>query len=692
MSNELDRADEELAERVDALTDRVPMAKVHLIGRDEVAPSNVMDAEVVVRDTTIFSRSGALNPPYEPGMMCKIHEHSSALRQNVDAYAVNIDGFGHTFEPIIDLEADDAFEKVSDAIYFERLHEAGGDEANAEFPDDDEVVERMDTMRDEMRLEHAKLTALFEFCCADESFITLRTKTRQDKEIMGNGYWEILRNAANQPVQFTYVPGFTVRLMPLDKELTEVEMKVKRSPLTFDTVKSFKRFRKYVQVHEGRKTFFKEFGDPRLMSVKTGMVYEDQKAFDKAEGAETGEGDKTVTPPAATEMLHFAVHSARSPYGVPRWIGSLLAVLGIRQAEEVNYLYFDNKSVPPLAVLVSGGRLTQNSVKKIEDFVENKIKGRKNFHSILIIEAEAANDASLDNASGRMRIEIKPLTDAQQKDGLFLDYDERGMDKIGMSFRLPRLLRGDIRDFNRATAEAALDFTEAQVFSPERGDFDWTINRKLLSELEIRFHNFVSNSPSSRNPIELAEIVVSLVTANVLTPAEAREFVQAVFNKDLKKIEDLWTKIPPELLIAGVLPDDEGGVTGLGDGDGDEIDEEEEEEIPEPVVAADVSTGNLETDGGAKVPAQGKPGKKKPKKKPPAKALVRLPAKLAKERKLRRLAKDLITLRDVLEKEERQIVAADLNRQRQQDSAEVITLSREEFEAFGIIPNNPAEE
>jgi hypothetical protein len=38
----------------------------------------------------------------------------------------------------------------------------------------------------------------------------------------------------------------------------------------------------------------------------------------------------------ALELIHFAVHSPRSPYGVPRWVGTLLAVLGSRQMEEVN--------------------------------------------------------------------------------------------------------------------------------------------------------------------------------------------------------------------------------------------------------------------------------------------------------------------------------------------------------------------
>ena len=56
------------------------------------------------------------------------------------------------------------------------------------------------------------------------------------------------------------------------------------------------------------------------------------------------------------------------------------SVLGSRQAEEVNFLYFENKSVPPLALLVSGGRLSAQSIPRIESFIENHIRGKRNFH------------------------------------------------------------------------------------------------------------------------------------------------------------------------------------------------------------------------------------------------------------------------------------------------------------------------
>src|SRR5262249_34309230 len=121
--------------------------------------------------------------------------------------------------------------------------------------------------------------------------------------------------------------------------------------------------------------------------------------------------DPTDAP--ATETLHFTVPSTGPPYGVPRWIGALLSVLGSREMEEVNYLYFQNKSVPPLALLVSGGRLSDASIPRIERFIEENLKGKENFHKILILEAEGGGSSG---EMARAKIELHPLTDAQQQD------------------------------------------------------------------------------------------------------------------------------------------------------------------------------------------------------------------------------------------------------------------------------------
>jgi len=492
--------------------------------------------------SSAFSRAGALEPPYDPQALCLLMEHSNSLRQNVDAYATNIDGFGHRFEPAIDFDADDADANVADIVFLERLAARDRGELPKDAalqPTDEEVAERKRELKQLARIERARLAAFFDFCCFDHSFVDLRRRTRQDLEVTGNAFWEILRDARGEVARLVYVPSYSVRLLPLDREPVEIEDRVRVSPVSFESVPARRRLRRYVQIQGQDRVFFKTFRDPRVISRRTGQVFPDVAALMKA--------DPSDGP--ATELIHFAIHSPRSPYGVPRWVGTLLAVLGSRQMEEVNYLYFENKSVPPLALLVSGGRLSEASVPRIERFIEENLKGKENFHKVLILEAEGGSGAG---DTGRARIELKPLTDAQQQDALFQVYGERNIDKVGSAFRLPKLLRGESKDFNRATAESALRFAEDQVFQPERDEFDFLMNRQLLADLGIRFWRFRSQTPATRDPERMTQMVEKLVRVGVLTPEEGRYLAGDIFNREFRKISDDWTKRPITLTLAGV--------------------------------------------------------------------------------------------------------------------------------------------
>jgi len=213
----------------------------------------------------------------------------------------------------------------------------------------------------------------------------------------------VLRDGRGQLARLVYVPSYTVRLMPLDREPVEVEERTRVSSVSFEPVTARRRLRRFLQIQGQDRVYFKSFGDPRVISRSTGQVFGSVEAL-----LEANDNDGP-----ATELLHFAIHSPRSPYGVPRWVGTLLSVLGSRQMEEVNYLYFENKSVPPLALLVSGGRLSDASVPRIERFIEENLKGKTNFHKILILEAEGSG-----GTDGRAKIELRRLTDAQQQDAL----------------------------------------------------------------------------------------------------------------------------------------------------------------------------------------------------------------------------------------------------------------------------------
>lgn len=508
----------------------------------------------------LFGTAGVLEPAYDPATLIVLWENSSALSQNVAAYVTNIDGLGHRLAPKFDLNADDSSEKVRDALWVARVREAelssgaGGAPVDpiALMPTDAEVAGAIERLKVLARLERAKLKAFLDAVSPVGSFESLRRQTRQDREITGNGFWEVLRNRAGRVARFILVPSVNMRCTALDEIPTMITEKVQIG-LGFEEVQQPRFFRRYVQAVGQSLVWFKEYGDPRVVSQKTGEIYTNAAEFDRKTGGKE---------PVATEIIHFRIPRPGEAYGAPRWIGNLLAVLGSRACDEVNFNYFDNKGIPPLALLVSGGRLSTDATEKIETYIRDNIKGRENFHRILVIEAEDDGDPLMQRELPKLKFER--LTDAQQGDALFQKYDERNIDKIGSSFRIPRLLRGDVRDFNRATADASMRFADEQVFEPERLEFDGWFNRVILPEIGVTLWEFRSLGPQTRDPERVATIIVDLAKVGVVTPNEARDLASEIIGTDLDPIDEAWAKQPIQLTLAGFRPEESTPSGGSG--------------------------------------------------------------------------------------------------------------------------------
>ncbi len=492
-----------------------------------------------------FEQAGALEPPFTFESMLSIYEQSSILPQNIRALSTNIDGFGYHLTPTIDPNSEEADIKIASMIRMERAFATDGvasysGEGRLNIdPTPEEVQQRKQQLIAQMHLEQALVELFFESCSRQISFVRLRKETREELEITGNAFWEVLRNERGEIDSFNRIPAYSMRLLPIDRVPIECTMKIRVSATQCGNKKMMRNFRRFVQIAEGRSIFFKEFGDPRVVSTRSGKCEEIKP--------ETPDADGFADRPA-TEIIHFQIPSYHSPYGVPRWVGVLLAVLGTSAAEEVNYLYFDNKSIPPLALLVSGAHCTPGTIKSIEGYIENEFKGRANFHKILVLEAEASPMAG--SQSTQVRMVLQPLTSAQQRDGLFQKYIGDNRDFVGQAFRLPKIITGNTKDFTRASLEGALRFAEQQVFQPERQDFDDFINRLIFLEMGWATVKYTSNSPLASDPQTMMTMIQGGVIAGVLTPEDGRKLCSLVFNQDFAKISSIWTKQPLSVTLA----------------------------------------------------------------------------------------------------------------------------------------------
>jgi PBSX family phage portal protein len=477
-----------------------------------------------------------IDPPYDLDALSAIISMSSELPQNIDAMKQNCEGYGYNLIPQVPEKEKKKFEN--------------------------QITE-----------EANKLDDFFKYSSYQISFTKMRKNIREDLESIGNGYMEILRNEGKQVDGFEHIKAINMRLTQQDKDFTEVKIKKFNSQeYKYNEIKYKRRFRRYVQVINENKVFFKEFGDPRSIDARTG------KEFTKEEASEASVNGLPFI--AATEVYHFSLGGSESVYGLPRWIGTTPAIVGSRAMEETNVDWFHNKAIPPMVYMVSGGKLTKGAVDRIKEYSAAQVRGLDNYHKALILDAVGSGTpGSLEK--NNVRIDIKELK--QLKEGIFLEYDKSNQRKIRSSFRLPGIFVGATDDYTRATAKESKEVAEEQIFQPERADFDFFINRNIFPELDIKYHAFQTKSVPINNRKDETDLTFKQSRSG-LAYKEQREKLDNINEVEIEDLDSdkVYMNIPSdlakELLKSGhitltdTMDDLKNGLVGI------DLDEEEDEE------------------------------------------------------------------------------------------------------------------
>jgi len=520
----------------------------------ETQKSNLTDTEAAER--AAWGQAGCLEPTLSPRRLNLWYQISSSLQQLVDVMMTNVFGGGWRLEPALDLGSEDTWNSVRADLILRREEaeltessEAGRDPKPIEDPTDDEVSERIESLKeDQWRQRQRALRFLRNVNPRPEGdLVDILWSGGEDREVIGWCCFEIRRNAKGEPSRVSRDMSWTFRGLPLDEPIS-TKVRIQESDVSWDYEDDWVRFRRFVQISPatGTSRYFKEYGDPRVISALSGKTYKDEKALKKAE--------PTAAP--ATELLWIPMGNPESAiYGLNRWAGNVASVVGCYKMEVVNLLYFENKAIPPLVIMVKGGRLAAQAKTDITNAIRDHIKGSGNFHGVLIIEAAPVSSGpnlTGQAQQGQVEIAFEPLTKAFFTDQLFGEYDKANRDKVRQAFRIPRLLTGDTEKDNRATAEATLRFFDAQVAGPERSFWERIINRTLLRDLGITLWRWKLNAPVQLNPLEFAKIIDDLVQ-DTITVKEARRLVSRIFGEDLDRIEGAaWMEVPAKVFLSGL--------------------------------------------------------------------------------------------------------------------------------------------
>lgn len=455
-----------------------------VLQRDEngnVITSNIKPTETEDK----YTHEQVITPPFNLLSLIVLEEESNILRECVDAMVNNIAGFGYTYRP-------------------RKIREK-------EKEQNKEAIE----------LEGILLEGYLGTVCVDPSFTETRKRMRRDLELTGNGYFEAVRTIEKKLLELNHVQSYRMGLTKLDDTVTPYQVAVMRPDKGYaiEQVTKRKRFRRFVQLDSsGSPTvYFKEFGDPRTIDKTTGEVV-------------TAGSIPIVSE--ATEIIHFKIYSARSVYGIPRYIGRYVSIIGSRRSEEVNFFTLSNNHVPSMFMMCENGNFTDGTVARVTELIESQVSSDPNYAKIIIIEAESNEDERFAGQVTSAKIKIKELKNAQISDELFQKYDGNNQDKVRQSFRLPPLLVGRAQDYTRATARESVRVGDEQVFAPEREPVDNKMNRLMLDE-GFRWHIFKSRTPNITDNEILYKAMAVAEKSGGMTPRRADTLMQDIFEGDL---------------------------------------------------------------------------------------------------------------------------------------------------------------
>ena len=366
-----------------------------------------------------------LEPEYHPLMLRFVVSTNNTLPQCIESMCVNIDGTGHT---VVRHDGEDVDKEDNDYKFV-------NDFLNQPSP--------------------------------RQSLIDLRRTFREDLEITGNAYLEVIKDASGAVVFLRNLKSVDMRLVALDAPIKK-KVKVSRGGRDFE-VEIEHRERRFVRLTGGtQKCFFKEFGATRDLDKNTGKW---------AKPGETLDVERR-----ASEVLWMSLSPAlRGPYGTPRWLSQIPSALGSRKAEELNLSFFDAGGIPPVVIFVEGGAVAES----VRTALQSYLSGGASKNQAVIVEA-VSSSGGLDS-SGSVRVRVERFGSERQSDALFMNYDANTAEHIRMSFRLPQIFLGKSNDYNFATSKTAYMIAEAQVFYPERDRFDAWFNNTIMPLLSDKY-------------------------------------------------------------------------------------------------------------------------------------------------------------------------------------------------------------
>lgn len=358
---------------------------------------------------------------------------------------------------------------------------------------------------------------------------------RQDYHLIGWCCLEVLVDMEGRPVGLAHIPARTVRVRKPQSRFDRPRHP--ESGHFIDVEHQDVASRGYVQVRNGRRRYFGEFGDryngmdATITSDSDGNptvrytpddtdgepVFVDKETGDVAVGSA---GNLENAP--ANELIFITNPSPlEDDYGVPDWVSAIRTITADEAAKDYNRDFFDNDTIPRLVIKVTGGELTEESKEDLKQMLHNL---REESHRTVVLEVEKfQNQIDQD-----VEIELEPLGQGISEEMDFRHFREKNEHEIAKVLELPPIKIGVTGTSNRSNSQQQDRDFALEVIQPEQHKFAerlyQTLHQQAFGVLDYTIEFELRGADQPKADAEIARRKIDAVNGAVPIN-EARQLV-----------------------------------------------------------------------------------------------------------------------------------------------------------------------
>ncbi|MCD2204419.1 phage portal protein [Halobacterium sp. KA-6] len=311
---------------------------------------------------------------------------------------------------------------------------------------------------------------------------------RQDYHLVGWLALEVLTNNEGKPVGLAHVPARTIRVRrPQGAIGHDQPQHPEDGRFVSDDLREFAS-RGYVQVRNGRRRYFGEFGDryrgleptyidngdePPTVTYSATEDEEEPVFVDRESGdVALGSADALENEPANELIFIKNPNPLEDDYGVPDWVSAIRTISADEAAKDYNREFFQNDTIPRFVIKVTGGELSEESRNDLEAMLDGL---REESHRAVILEVEKFQQQIDDD----VEIELEPLGQGISEEMDFRQFREKNEHEIAKVLEMPPIKIGVTESANYSNSDQQDKDFALEVIQPEQHKFSTRLYKTL---------------------------------------------------------------------------------------------------------------------------------------------------------------------------------------------------------------------